>query len=927
MSTKKILLPESSVKERTRVRRARPEESGEKERRQSQGRSGNRSPRTMPMVTDIRQRNEAVGLVLVGVSAFSLSLIHYISSSKIPGLINASMIYLGVGVYILPILVGLMGVQRFMERPFQNLGWRLAGCCGVMTFGLGLLGLEGGKLGVHTFELFSGTFGPVPSKILFVSLVLSSMIFALDILYKDLLATTLVIASLLTRLAFFIWEVTLALLSMLIGAVKTTGDLVAAVAGRIKQTWQEQEIDPEGKLGKLLSFRPRMPVTEEFCEELAGETPVAFDDNEEEATIIPVPQCWQDNPEKNNPSPTPVPPVGVAAPNGVCVQVSTITTECVFGSNHGISSIDATEKTAEAAESSEELRVLVNFEDDEDDSEDDDDDCVDEETLNDDKERKIAGAPDAVNSKTGVQGVSRETKIEDEPVYLDDNRIDHELKNDIHDKPIARVNRHADAQLPPLSLLKVPPPRDISAVKSDLTERSALLLKTLDEFGIKASIMDIVEGPAISRFELKPAPGVKVSRITTLAEDIALAMGGLQLRIEAPIPGKPALGIEIPNPKPTPVYFYDLIKNDKFKTNPVPLNLALGVTINGQPVFADLSDMPHLLIAGSTGSGKSVCVNTIIASILFQARADQVKFVMIDPKMVELSSYNGIPHLIAPVVTEPERAAAALAWAVEEMNRRYEILASCGCKKITTYNEEIERLRQDIDPELEPMPFIVIIIDELADLMMTASVEVETSICRLAQMARAVGMHLIIATQRPSVNVLTGLIKANLPTRIAFSVACAVDSRTILDAKGAESLLGKGDMLFIPKGRNKPLRLQGAFVSDRELMELIEFVKGQGQPEYLDIAPARSDSDDDEDDGDESDDSKSGNADSSLTERIVNYLETQEKTSTSMLQRKFSIGYNRAARIMDQLEEKGLVSPMDGSNKRRVLIGRSSTQV
>lgn len=929
MSNKKILLPESNIKERSRGRSKPVAEETAQERRAAppRQRAARGNTRTMPMVTDIRQRNEAVGLVLVGISAFSLSLIHYISSSKIPGIINATMIYLGVGVYILPVLVGLMGIQRFLERPFQNLAWRLAGCFGVMTFGLGLLGLEGGKVGVHTFELFAGVFGPVPSKILFVSLVLSSLIFALDILYKDVLAATLVIASLLTRLAFFTWEVTLSLLSMLIGAVKTTGDLIAAVVGRIKKTWEEQEIDPEGHLGKLLSFRPRVPaVADELCEETAsaGST-VAYSRDEEEATIIPEPKCWQEE-IKGNATPSPTPSVAEkTVPSGlvgVSVQVATFASECIYSP---APSVDAgagqAKPVKEETGSEEELQVLVRFEDEEYEDDEDDVDSEDREEL---ETINVNGAPGAVNPKSGVQTVSRETNLKEEPVYLDDNPIDHELKKDVHEKRLEKVNRHADAQLPPLEILKVPPVRDTSETKSSLQERSAFLLKTLEEFGIKANVTEIVEGPAISRFELKPAPGVKVSKITTLTEDIALAMGGLQLRIEAPIPGKPALGIEIPNPKPTPVYFYDLVKNEKFKTNPIPLNLALGVTISGQPVFADLADMPHLLIAGSTGSGKSVCVNTIIASILFQARADQVKFVMIDPKMVELSSYNGIPHLIAPVVTEPERASAALAWAVEEMGRRYEILARCGCKKITTYNEELERLKNDIDADLESMPFIVIIIDELADLMMTASAEVEGSICRLAQMARAVGMHLIIATQRPSVNVLTGLIKANLPTRIAFSVASAVDSRTILDAKGAESLLGKGDMLFIPKGRNKPLRLQGAFVSDRELMDLVEFVKTQGQPEYMDIAPIRSESDDDDDDDDEA---ESGDSDSSLIEQIYRYLETQEKTSTSMLQRKFRIGYNRAARIMDQLEEKGLVSPMDGSNKRRVLIGRSSTQV
>lgn len=922
MSTKKILLPESNVKERSRVRKPRPEGDAERERRpRSTTRSNTRS---MPMVTDIRQRNEAVGLVLVGVSAFSLSLIHYISSSKIPGLINATMVYFGMGVYILPVMIGMMGVQRFLERPFQNLGWRLAGCAGVMTFGLGLLGLEGGKLGVHTFNLFAGVFGPVPSKVLFVSLVMSSLIFALDILYKDLLAASLVVASLATRLIIFVWEVTLALLAMLIGAVKTTGDLVLAIFNRIKQTWSEQAIDPAEQIGKLLSFRPRQQVTEDLCEEGPAEAPVAekavrptrTTRDVEEATIIPVPQRWQDSSEMNGGAPVTGERTEPVSVSGISVQVTHIAAECLMTPSVAAVTTPLPRVAETAAEESEEeeLKVLVSFEDD--DVEDEDEEDLDEAEESEDTE--------SVNSENGVQTVSRETENSEEPVYLEDNRIDHEIKNGEQEKRPARVNRYVEAQLPPLEIFKVPPPRDTSESQSDLSLRSALLLKTLEEFGIKATVTAIVEGPAVSRFELKPAPGVKVARITTLVDDIALALAAPSIRIEAPIPGKPALGVEIPNTNPTPVYFYDLLKNEKFNKNAIPLNLALGVTISGKPVFADLSDMPHLLIAGSTGSGKSVCVNTIIASILFQARADQVKFVMIDPKMVELSTYNGIPHLIAPVVTDPAKASAALQWAVEEMTRRYEILAGCGCKKISTYNEELDRLRKDVDADLEPMPFIVIVIDELADLMMTASAEVEGSICRLAQMARAVGMHLIIATQRPSVNVLTGLIKANLPTRIAFSVTSAIDSRTILDAKGAERLLGKGDMLFIPKGRNKPLRLQGAFVSDRELMDLVEFVKSQGQPEYLDIAPTRSD--DDDSDGDD-EDNDSGDSDSPLVDQIVRYLETQEKTSTSMLQRKFRIGYNRAARIMDQLEEKGLVSPMDGSNKRRVLIGRSSTQV
>jgi S-DNA-T family DNA segregation ATPase FtsK/SpoIIIE len=907
MSSKKILLPESGIKERTRSRK--PTNETVKRRPKMTSRQGN--TRTLPTTIDARQRSEATGLVLVGISAFTLSLLHYLSSSKVPGLVNSCMVHLGMGVYILPAMIGLLGIQRFLERPFTNIGWRIAGIGGVMFFGLGLLGLEGGKAGVYALNLFSGVFGPVPSKVLFSFLLLSSMIFALDILYKDILAASLIVASLTTRFMFFCWEITLSLLSMVIGAVKTTADLLAAVYRQTRQFFSEQDIDPARQLGRLLSFKPRVAA------EPAGELEDLDDEDDEpvakqthgpeaeEATVIPVPRHWQDNLE--------TPDNGISAKTGeaaIQFQVSQIASHCLIvdAANTAALTTPPPCREDEPADD-EELRVLVSFDDDEENESTDsasEDGCVD----------------NSVHTAASDE-VSHETEIDEEPVCLEDNLIDKEIKTGKYASQSQKQKPTSEVLLPPIEILKIPEPRANQDTRSELSERSAFLIKTLEEFGIKATVTNIIEGPAVSRFEIKPAPGVKVSRITGLIDDIALALAAQAIRIEAPIPGKSALGIEIPNPKATPVYFYELLKNEKFGKNPIPLNLALGVTIDGKPVLADLSEMPHLLIAGSTGSGKSVCVNTIIASILFQARADQVKFVMIDPKMVELSSYNGIPHLIAPVVTDPAKASAALMWAVEEMTRRYEIMAECGCKKISTYNEEIERLRQD-NPELEPMPFIVIVIDELADLMMTASAEVEGSICRLAQMARAVGMHLVIATQRPSVNVLTGLIKANLPTRIAFSVTSAIDSRTILDAKGAERLLGKGDMLFIPKGRNKPLRLQGAYVSDSELMDLINFVKQQGQPEYMDIAPTRTE---DDEDGYEDDEDAGGDADSPLIQQILKYLETQEKTSTSMLQRKFRIGYNRAARIMDQLEEKGLVSPMDGANKRRVLIGRSNTQV
>ncbi|HNV72439.1 MAG TPA: DNA translocase FtsK, partial [Candidatus Ozemobacteraceae bacterium] len=443
---------------------------------------------------------------------------------------------------------------------------------------------------------------------------------------------------------------------------------------------------------------------------------------------------------------------------------------------------------------------------------------------------------------------SLETEIEDPnaPVSLDHHPIDKDLKDlapSIETEDLEPPRKKIE--LPPLDLLIVPPARE-KAFDSRLNERKERILRTLNEFGIQAEIMDVVEGPVVSRFELKPGPAVKAAKITSLETNLAMNLEATSIRIEAPIYGKNAIGIEIPNPHPQPVFFHDLVKNDCFKNDDTCLNLALGVTIDARPVFADLSDMPHLLIAGSTGSGKSVCVNTIIASILYQATAEQVKMVMIDPKMVELSSYNGIPHLISPVVTDPKKASAALLWAVEEMTRRYSVMAKCEVKKISIYNQELERLRRDVDPMLEPMPFLVIIIDELADLMMTASAEVEGSICRLAQMARAVGMHLVIATQRPSVDVLTGIIKANLPSRIAFAVTSQIDSRTILDTKGAESLLGKGDMLFVPKGK-KPIRVQGAYISDRELQNIIAWVKQQGAPNYIDIAPTQEDDDEVED--------------------------------------------------------------------------------
>ena len=984
MNTKKILLPDSSCKERNRTRKRKRDDTTELHRN-SEGTFSARpsGSRYAPIMVDQRQRDEAVGLVMIGLSAFSLSLIHYISSSGIPGLINGSMVYLGIGVYIVPVLVGLMGIQKFLERPFQNIGWRIAGSIGTVLFTLGLFYSEGGKIGVWTFTSFSNIFGNIPTKILFTALLLSSAIFALDILYKDVLGALLIVGSLTTKFLKFCWEVGLNLISMSIGAVKTTTNFCAVSYKRIYEACSEKQIDPESNLGKLLSFRPHLnsesteeakdsepenttelKQSQDSQQEINNQTTTSNNkvenndsaaenqnlqksrkaEDEEEAQIIPVPKLYNPGAEEEVQAET----EEESSNNTPAIQIANISSECIFVSS-SISVIAAnaisdteekvpypteseSENQADIAESTaSDMEELLGYtessEEDATESEDSEETVIAKEESKEESTESLKSECEKQDENTVEKTESDvpETKfVEKEQVYLEDNRIDHEIKQAEKEEAPKKVNQYANCKLPPLEILKIPPVKVSNAdIQSELSYRSAHLLKTLGEFGIKASITDIVQGPAVSRFELKPAPGVKVRQITSLTDDIALSLAAQSIAIEAPIPGKSALGIIIPNSKPTPVYFYNLLNNDEFLKSPNLLQIAVGVTINGTNIYYNLAEMPHLLIAGSTGSGKSVCVNSIIASILFKARPDQVKFIMIDPKMVELSGYNGIPHLIAPVVTDPAKASGALMWAVEEMERRYELLSRCqGVKNISTYNEKLEELREEVDPSFEPMPYIVIVIDELADLMMTCSAEVEGSICRLTQMARAVGMHLIIATQRPSVNVITGLIKANLPSRIAFSVSSQVDSKTILDAAGAEKLLGKGDMLFLPKGLTKPKRLQGPYVSDNELNDLINFVKSQGKPEYLNIAVARNKNDEDEDDDGEEVDS-----DLSLIDAIKKYLENQEKTSTSMLQRKFRIGYNRAARIMDQLEEDGIVSPSDGSKQRRVLNGRSNAQI
>lgn len=433
----------------------------------------------------------------------------------------------------------------------------------------------------------------------------------------------------------------------------------------------------------------------------------------------------------------------------------------------------------------------------------------------------------------------------------------------------------------------------------------------LSSFGISAKVVNATQGPTVTRYEIEPAQGVKVSRIVNLTDDIALNLAAQHIRMEAPIPGKSAIGIEVPNTKTEAVHLRDVLDCSDFKEARGGIPVGLGKDIAGKPVITDLAKMPHLLVAGTTGSGKSVCVNTLISSILFSRKPEEVKLLLIDPKMVELSVYNGIPHLMAPVVTDMKKAAAVLRWAVREMEARYKAFAASGKRDIKSYNEAHPK---------SAMPLIVLIIDELADLMMTAPDDIEESISRLAQMARAAGIHMVLATQRPSVNVITGSIKANVPSRISFAVGSQIDSRTILDMAGAEKLLGKGDMLFSPIGANKPIRVQGAFISDDEVEHLVEFVKQQREPEYDDTVTAEAEKETAAQDNDEQDIYRD-----ELLERAVNLVMESGQASVSMLQRRFRIGYTRAARLVDTMEDLKIVGPNMGSKAREILM--SSEQV
>jgi S-DNA-T family DNA segregation ATPase FtsK/SpoIIIE len=469
-------------------------------------------------------------------------------------------------------------------------------------------------------------------------------------------------------------------------------------------------------------------------------------------------------------------------------------------------------------------------------------------------------------------------------------------------------------RLPPLSLLKtVVKPRS-KDYEADIQKQCAILEQTLADFKVHAEVVHVTRGPSVTRFELEPAPGVKVSSVVNLADDIALRLAASGVRIEAPIPGKAAIGIEAPNIKTEPVTFKEVVDCKELRGNTDKLCVGLGRDIAGNVICCDLSKMPHLLVAGSTGSGKSVCINTIIAGILYKALPDEVKFILVDPKVVELTNYNGIPHLLVPVVTDPKKAASALHWAVAEMERRYKVFADNHVRDMTSYNKQAE----------EPMPYIVIIIDELSDLMMVAKVDVEDAILRLAQKARAAGIHLVLATQRPSVDVITGIVKANIPSRIAFAVSSQIDSRTILDETGAEKLLGKGDMLYSPIGTNKPVRVQGAFVTDEELNKIVSFIKDQELPvEYSEEVTAQTLA------------SENGTAEKSGQDNLtgdelfadaLRLVLDVGQASSSMLQRRFRIGYTRAARLVDCMEQLGIVGPAAGSKPRQLIMNRADVE-
>ncbi|NOT35588.1 MAG: DNA translocase FtsK, partial [Candidatus Eisenbacteria bacterium] len=481
--------------------------------------------------------------------------------------------------------------------------------------------------------------------------------------------------------------------------------------------------------------------------------------------------------------------------------------------------------------------------------------------------------------------------------------------------------------LPSLSLLAMPPQQEDLITATDLTNEANLLVTKLADFGIDGRVTEIHPGPVVTTFEFEPAAGVKVNQIVSREDDLALALRAQRIRILAPIPGKGAVGVEIPNRRRRTVYLREVLSSKAYEDSDGALKVPLGVDVVGQPFIADITKMPHLLVAGATGSGKSVCLNALITGLLFQHDPKSLQMVMIDPKMLELSVYNGIPHLVLPVVTEPKRASRALRWAVSEMEKRYKLMATCGARHIAAYNEKIaaglvpsgpEHPDGSVTPPPERLSFVVVVIDELADLMLTAPGEIEEPVARLAQMARAVGIHLVLATQRPSVDVITGVIKANFPSRLAFQVASKTDSRTVLDMNGAENLLGNGDMLFMPSGRPEPYRVHGAYVSEEETQRVVDFWKARAQSTSF-VPPLATDAaivDAEEETGGGLD----GSDEDVLLNDAARLVITHQQGSTSLLQRRLKVGYSRAGRLMDQLEHIGVVGPFQGSKARDVLV-------
>lgn len=475
------------------------------------------------------------------------------------------------------------------------------------------------------------------------------------------------------------------------------------------------------------------------------------------------------------------------------------------------------------------------------------------------------------------------------------------------DYPESKISKY---QIPPLSLLYDPYSEEKIDTKLNIEENIKILESTFSNFGIDAKVVGVIQGPTVTRYEIHPAPGVKISKITILSNDIALAFAVASVRIEAPIPGKNAVGIEVPNRKRINVCLKEILQSNEFKNSKFKLLIALGIDIGGKPIIADLIELPHLLIAGATGSGKSVCINNIILSIIYNLSPEKVKFIMIDPKRVELNIYNGIPHLLIPIIVDTNQAIKVLNWVISEMEKRFKIFAEAGVRNLEGYNEYVRNLRNDINA----LPYIIIIIDELADLMLSSPVKAEEVLCRLAQMTRATGIHLIIATQRPSVDIITGSIKINFPSRIAFAVSTQVDSRTILDVNGAEKLLGNGDMLFSPVGVSKPIRAQGAFVTEKEIKNVVSYLREYGQsPEYeqevlefknnKNLFIEREEEEEDE-----------------LFNEAISIINNNKQASISILQRKLRIGYTRAARLIDLMEERGIVGPYDGRNPRKILL-------